>query len=316
MPAPHCAVSRPHAGRRASKLVSLVASLFSAAYVRFWPVHFPDTPLAATPLFDGRAVLYPADSTLRDYLSWRQADTHINNLVGVPSGGPWAWQRAATGCGGRGESRAPSVPALRRVRQACRSSAPCSTTACLPAGPPSPRFSSTTLASGRSSSRGRQLQRRMQSCGCERTVVDAACARNTQSGAPVGCCTSSCMLAPVPQACLLGTLSCLACPHASAALQGTLSDYKNELLFAQFGINYSTLPERFRKVSRCLGWQHSTGETGWGKGSCRWLQVQEGVGVESGDAVSTNQTNKRRCAACVDMLSPCCPPEPVCCRDR
>lgn len=43
----------------------------------------------ATPMFDGRAVLYPADSTLRDYLSWRQADTHINNLVGVA----WRVQR-------------------------------------------------------------------------------------------------------------------------------------------------------------------------------------------------------------------------------
>lgn len=34
------------------------------------------------------------------------------------------------------------------------------------------------------------------------------------------------------------------------AAQGTLSDYKNELLFSQFGLNYSTLPERFRKVRR------------------------------------------------------------------
>ena len=71
------------AGRRASKLVSLVTSCFSASYVRFWGRHFPGTPLAATPLFDARAVLYPAEATLRDYLSWRQADTHINNLVGL-----------------------------------------------------------------------------------------------------------------------------------------------------------------------------------------------------------------------------------------
>lgn len=32
--------------------------------------------------------------------------------------------------------------------------------------------------------------------------------------------------------------------------QGTLSDYKNELLFSEFGLNYSTLLERFRKVGR------------------------------------------------------------------
>lgn len=29
-------------------------------------------------MFDGRAVCYPTDRNLRDYLSWRQADTHIN----------------------------------------------------------------------------------------------------------------------------------------------------------------------------------------------------------------------------------------------
>ncbi|KAL4437020.1 hypothetical protein ABPG75_004159 [Micractinium tetrahymenae] len=120
-------------GRRASKLVSLVASLFSAAYVRFWPAHLPDTPLAATPMFDGRAVLYPADSTLRDYLSWRQADTHINNLYNT----------------------------------------------------------------------------------CFWALV--------QSGKTTA--------------------------EAHAELRGSLSDYKNELLFSRFGINYSTLPERFRKGS-------------------------------------------------------------------
>lgn len=37
--------------------------------------------LQSTPVFDGRAVLYPSDRHLRDYLSWRQADTHVNNQV-------------------------------------------------------------------------------------------------------------------------------------------------------------------------------------------------------------------------------------------
>lgn len=120
-------------GRRASKLVSLVASLFSAAYVRFWPTHFPGTPLAATPMFDGRAVLYPADATLRDYLSWRQADTHVNNLYNTCF---WA-----------------------------------------------------LVKSGKTTA------------------------------------------------------------EAHAELRGTLSDFKNEMLFTRFGINYSTLPERFRKGS-------------------------------------------------------------------
>ncbi|XP_061128395.1 probable tRNA(His) guanylyltransferase isoform X3 [Syngnathus typhle] len=30
--------------------------------------------------FDGRVVLYPSNRNLKDYLSWRQADCHINNL--------------------------------------------------------------------------------------------------------------------------------------------------------------------------------------------------------------------------------------------
>ncbi|XP_063148206.1 probable tRNA(His) guanylyltransferase isoform X3 [Candoia aspera] len=30
--------------------------------------------------FDGRVVLFPSDQNLKDYLSWRQADCHINNL--------------------------------------------------------------------------------------------------------------------------------------------------------------------------------------------------------------------------------------------
>ncbi len=78
-----CHTDLPPAGRRASKIVSLIASCFSSSYVRFWDRHFPSTPLVATPMFDARAVLYPSDRTLRDYLSWRQADTHVNNLVGA-----------------------------------------------------------------------------------------------------------------------------------------------------------------------------------------------------------------------------------------
>lgn len=42
-------------------------------------------------------------------------------------------------------------------------------------------------------------------------------------------------------------------PPLSSDPQGTLSDYKNELLFSQFGLNYSTLPERFRKASAAPG---------------------------------------------------------------
>lgn len=83
--------------RRNSKIVSSIASLFTSAYVFNWPKHFPNTPLQFPPSFDGRIVLYPSAQHVRDYFSWRQADSesfsstcvilfkpnveaHINNL--------------------------------------------------------------------------------------------------------------------------------------------------------------------------------------------------------------------------------------------
>lgn len=66
--------------RRASKLITLLVSKFTAAYVFYWRDHFPETELQALPAFDGRVVVYPSDRILRDYLSWRQADCHINNM--------------------------------------------------------------------------------------------------------------------------------------------------------------------------------------------------------------------------------------------
>ncbi|KAI9892980.1 MAG: tRNA-His guanylyltransferase [Vezdaea aestivalis] len=67
--------------RRQSKLLSTIVSTFSSYYVFLWPQFFPEVSLSP-PLasFDARAVLYPSDTNLRDYLSWRQADCHINNL--------------------------------------------------------------------------------------------------------------------------------------------------------------------------------------------------------------------------------------------
>lgn len=70
-----------HAGRRASKLISTFASCFTGNYVRLWAQFMQDQPLLYTPVFDGRAVCYPTLAVLRDYLAWRQADTHINNQV-------------------------------------------------------------------------------------------------------------------------------------------------------------------------------------------------------------------------------------------
>ena len=76
-------VFRPDTGaynRRASKLVSTISSMFASSYVFHWAEFFPDLGLKHPPAFDGRAVLYPTVRNMRDYLSWRQADCHINNL--------------------------------------------------------------------------------------------------------------------------------------------------------------------------------------------------------------------------------------------
>lgn len=66
--------------RRETKILSTVVSLFSAAYVFHWARYMPDVPLKSPPSFDARIVLYPTTKHLRDYLAWRQADTHVNNL--------------------------------------------------------------------------------------------------------------------------------------------------------------------------------------------------------------------------------------------
>lgn len=67
--------------RRSSKLLSYVCSLFTSVYVKNWDQWFSKAePMQYPPCFDARIVLYPTDENLRDYLSWRQADTHVNNL--------------------------------------------------------------------------------------------------------------------------------------------------------------------------------------------------------------------------------------------
>ncbi|CDO74954.1 hypothetical protein BN946_scf184945.g26 [Trametes cinnabarina] len=66
--------------RREAKILSTITSLFTSSYVFNWPKYLPETPLKYCPSFDGRIVLYPSEPVVRDYFSWRQADTHINNL--------------------------------------------------------------------------------------------------------------------------------------------------------------------------------------------------------------------------------------------
>jgi tRNA(His) guanylyltransferase len=65
--------------RREDKILTTVVSYFSAAYVFHWNKFIP-AKLSVIPSFDGRIVLYPSIENLKDYISWRQADTHINNL--------------------------------------------------------------------------------------------------------------------------------------------------------------------------------------------------------------------------------------------
>ncbi|GAM22298.1 hypothetical protein SAMD00019534_054730 [Acytostelium subglobosum LB1] len=66
--------------RRESKIISSVVSYFTSQFVYRWKEYFGEYPLRYPPTFDSRAVCYPSDQNLRDYLSWRQADTHINNM--------------------------------------------------------------------------------------------------------------------------------------------------------------------------------------------------------------------------------------------
>lgn len=67
--------------RRSAKLATTIATTFTAEYCMLWSTYFPETPLTRPwPTFDARCVCYPKQRILRDYLCWRQADCHINNL--------------------------------------------------------------------------------------------------------------------------------------------------------------------------------------------------------------------------------------------
>ncbi|KAK8996185.1 hypothetical protein V6N11_076432 [Hibiscus sabdariffa] len=65
--------------RQASKIVSAIVSFFSSVYVMKWKEIFHNKDLKYPPSFDGRAVCYPSNDILLDYLAWRQVDCHINN---------------------------------------------------------------------------------------------------------------------------------------------------------------------------------------------------------------------------------------------
>lgn len=66
--------------RRSEKIVSLITSCFSSSFVLYYKDFFANSELKIVPMFDGRCICYPDDKTLKDYLTWRQVDCHINNL--------------------------------------------------------------------------------------------------------------------------------------------------------------------------------------------------------------------------------------------
>jgi tRNA(His) guanylyltransferase len=66
--------------RRSAKISTAIVSLFASSYVFFWKEYFLEQQLLYPPAFDARMVCYPSIEVLRDYLSWRQVDCHINNL--------------------------------------------------------------------------------------------------------------------------------------------------------------------------------------------------------------------------------------------
>jgi tRNA(His) guanylyltransferase len=65
--------------RRKDKILSCTLSLFTSSYVFYWNKYITDTALKSIPTFDGRIVLYPNIEDIKNYLSWRQVDCHINN---------------------------------------------------------------------------------------------------------------------------------------------------------------------------------------------------------------------------------------------
>ena len=65
--------------RREEKILSIVVSAFTSAFIFNWNKFF-DQELLFPVSFDSRVVLYPDEKSLIDYFSWRQVDCHINNL--------------------------------------------------------------------------------------------------------------------------------------------------------------------------------------------------------------------------------------------
>ena len=65
-------------GRKRDTILTFMVSTFTASFVLLWDKYFPGVKLEYPPSFDARAVLYSHFRVIRDYLSWRQADSYIN----------------------------------------------------------------------------------------------------------------------------------------------------------------------------------------------------------------------------------------------
>ena len=65
-------------GRSRDEIISGIVSVFASSFVFLWDKYFINLPLQKPPGFDARAVLYPNFEKLKEYLCWRQADSHIN----------------------------------------------------------------------------------------------------------------------------------------------------------------------------------------------------------------------------------------------
>lgn len=69
--------------RRRFKLENVLCSLFTSSYVYLWKRFKQNIKLLYPPTFDSRIILYQTSQNVRDYLSWRQIDCHINNLYNI-----------------------------------------------------------------------------------------------------------------------------------------------------------------------------------------------------------------------------------------
>lgn len=66
--------------RRSEKILTVVNSIFSSAFVYYWKSFFGFTNMLYPPAFEGHIFLFPSELNLKDYLSWRQTELHANNL--------------------------------------------------------------------------------------------------------------------------------------------------------------------------------------------------------------------------------------------